>query len=88
LSADGILIPPLRQALIVVRNLNASSNMNTFLKLNSKKIKFAYIVSVVSLLSFSAIVLLIAYFQGHHPFKELLAAILFTEIFVAPIINN
>ena len=60
--------------------------MNTFLKLNLRKIRFAYIVSVVSLLSFTAIILLIAYLQGHHPYKELLAAILFTDIFVSPIL--
>ncbi len=60
--------------------------MNTFLKLNSSKVRFTYLVSVVSLLSFTAIVLLVAYLQGHYPYKDLLAAILLAELFVAPII--
>ncbi|MFT3679674.1 MAG: hypothetical protein QM791_05350 [Ferruginibacter sp.] len=58
--------------------------MGSFIKLNSKKIGFAYVFSAVSFLLFTAVILLVAYFKGYPPHGNLLAAILLTDIIVAP----
>jgi hypothetical protein len=59
--------------------------MSSFFKLNSNKIKFAVAITVISFLSLELIVFLVAYAKGVTPDGNLIAAILFVSIFLAPV---
>jgi hypothetical protein len=67
-------------------NLQAPSIMNTFLKLNFRKLRFALFFSAATMSSLVSLVLLIAYFKtGHSASFALVISILVFTVFLFPV---